>query len=287
MPSNPALRAVDVWTFGAGRALREALESFASAAVTSDILTHALSDAGFQTPPDRPDELAEFADGALRTEITAVLGAEVADAVVDGLGPIIAMMRRDASSSGVVRKKRPSASEQPSVSVELDARARRSEKSTPPRPSPRAPAPARNDAPAQHEAPPRAQAPRPATVSQLGLPAVGARSLRIDVAIASDDVELVAEAATRVTNCRMTIVDATSTIPFARVVLLDTRRSLAALRTTWERSNAPETLVLWPAGVRERQLVEVLQPNVRTIVCVGDEADAIDVLALVAMHAGA
>lgn len=283
--------AVDPWSFGAGRALREALESFASAAVTSDILQHALSDAGYEAPPDRPDELAEFADGALRTEINAVLGGEVADAVVDGLGPIIAMMRRDATSSGVVRKKHHSASDHPSVSVERDARAPRTDKSTPPRSSPRAPAPARDVGPphsasAQREGPPRPQPPRPGTVSQIGLPAAGARSMRIDVAIASDDPELVAEAATRLTNCRLTIVAGTSAIPFARVVLLDTRRSLAALRTTWERPLAPETLVLWPAGVRERQLVEVLQPHVRTLVCVGDEADAIDVLALVAMHAG-
>ncbi len=269
--------AADPWSAGAGRALRESLEAFASAAVTTDVLRHALSDAGYDAPPGRPDELAEFADGPLRAEITAVLGAEVADAVVDGLSPILAMMRRDASSSGVVRKKRVSASDHEIVSVEIEAKPRRTEKSTPPRSSPRAEAP--------RIAPARQDALRPATASQRSLQALP-RALRIDVAVASDDPELVSEAATRITNRRLAIIDGASALPNARVVLLDTRRSLASLRNTWPEASAPETLVLWPAGVRERQLVEVLQPHVKNIVCVGDEADAVDVLALVAMHAG-
>lgn len=278
MPSI-ARGVLDPWAVGAGRALRELLESFASVAVTTDILTHALSDAGYAAPPARADELAEFAEGPLRSEITAVLGSEVADAVVDGLAPILAMMRLEASDSGVVRKsRRLSANGLPAVEIEIEVEAPivRTSKSTPPRAIPHVPA--------SFAPPPRSS---PSLPSFEAPPRSGVSSLRIDVALASDDPELVGEASSRITGVRLAIIDDPTTLPNARVVLLDTRRKLTALRTTWPEQSAPETLVLWPAGVRERQLIEVLQPHVKNVVCVGDEADTLDVLALVAMHAGA
>lgn len=85
------------WAANVGRALRETLEAFASEAVAADILLNALVDGGYDVPPERADDLEEFANGALRTETAAVLGDEVADAVVEGLGAVLQMMRRSES----------------------------------------------------------------------------------------------------------------------------------------------------------------------------------------------
>ena len=76
------------------RTLRETLEAFASELVTSEILMNALLDGGYDAPPERADDLEDFANGPLRAEITAVLGGEVADAVVHGIAPVLTMMRR-------------------------------------------------------------------------------------------------------------------------------------------------------------------------------------------------
>jgi hypothetical protein len=76
------------------RALRETLEAFASELVTSEILMNALADGGYDAPPENSADLQDFAEGPLRAEITAVLGGEVADAVVEGLAPVLGMMKR-------------------------------------------------------------------------------------------------------------------------------------------------------------------------------------------------
>lgn len=76
------------------RALRETLEAFASELVTSEILMNALADGGYDAPPENSADLRDFAEGPLRSEITAVLGGEVADAVVEGLAPVLGMMKR-------------------------------------------------------------------------------------------------------------------------------------------------------------------------------------------------
>jgi hypothetical protein len=75
------------------RALRETLEAFATETVTSEILMNALADAGYEAPPESSSDLEEYAEGSLRAEITAVLGGEVADAVVEGLAPVLGMMK--------------------------------------------------------------------------------------------------------------------------------------------------------------------------------------------------
>lgn len=81
--------------------MRETLEAFASELVTSEILMNALADGGWDAPPERADDLEDFANGPLRSEITAVLGGEVADAVVEGLGPVLVMMRRSERDTAV------------------------------------------------------------------------------------------------------------------------------------------------------------------------------------------
>ncbi len=105
------------WSANVSRTLRETLEAFASEMVTSEILMNALADGGYDAPPERADDLEDFANGSLRAEITAVLGGEVADAVIEGIGPVLIMMRRSERDTSVPRATSPSPSPSPPPST--------------------------------------------------------------------------------------------------------------------------------------------------------------------------
>ncbi|MBX7193241.1 MAG: hypothetical protein K1X94_14400 [Sandaracinaceae bacterium] len=291
------------------RALRETLEAFASEIVTSEILVNALADGGYQAAPERADDLEEFAQGPLRSEITAVLGGEVADAVIEGLGPVLLLMRRSERDTAVPKPQPPplphqrsSSGADPSsevrplrpVSRPGLAAAPSARPDLPPIPparaaipipplllvggrgrSPTSTPPARPATPSPHdEVPPVRRTQRERVISSAGL---------IDLAVVTGDPQLAQEASSRFAG-RVVVGAALGELPRARVVLVDTRHALDELRTTWPVSAAPHVAVLWPADSRERALFEALQPHVPRVVCAGDEAELADVILLVTIQ---
>lgn len=289
------------WSANVSRTLRETLEAFASEAVTSEILMNALADGGYDAPPERADDLEDFANHTLRAEITAVLGGEVADAVVDGLAPVLLMMRRAERSTSVpeptpvalaapasdmptiapepplpsnVRPLRPvSRPDLPSVPPAravipipptlLGGRSAKLAKSTPPA-RPATPAPVSPE-------PPRRT--RPQTGADL-----------IDLAIVTEDPHLTREIGAKFIGRRFTVGPLLTEMPRARVVLVDVRHAFEELRATWPAGRAPHVAVLWPADSRERALFEALQPHVPRVVCAGEEAELADVIMLVTLQ---
>ncbi|MBN8613262.1 MAG: hypothetical protein J0L92_21900 [Deltaproteobacteria bacterium] len=295
------------------RTLRETLEAFASELVTSEILMNALSDGGYDAPPERADDLEDFANGALRAEITAVLGGEVADAVVEGIVPVLTMMRRAERDTSVPQSpprdpvsttREITPSDTPTVAPlpqppPAAARALRpvSRPDLPSVPPARAAIPipptllhprpsktGKSTPPARAATP----APRPPTHpdsarrTQRERPPTGADL--VDLAVVTEDEALAAEVGARFAGRRVVIGPSLAEMPRARVVLLDSRHAFEDLRTTWPAQRAPHVAVLWPADSRERALFEALQPHVPRVVCAGEEAELSDVVMLVTLQ---
>lgn len=86
------------------RAVREALEGFASEAVADDLLFAALEDASLPSLPTEGSALGSFVRGSLWARCEDTLGPDAADAVLDRLEPIVAAMdaadRRSAAALG-------------------------------------------------------------------------------------------------------------------------------------------------------------------------------------------
>lgn len=290
------------WSTNVSRALRETLEAFASEAVTSEVLLNALADGGYDAPPERADDLRDFAHGPLHAEITAVLGAEIADAVVEGLAPVLLMMtraERDTSNPPApsptsrpvspvgdetgVRMRSTSRPELPAAgaanrSPTIDPPARGTVPNPPPLPLRRGhstpPARPKTDAPLRPPTNP-GLAPRPRAVSGAEL---------VDLAVVTEDAGLAGEVGSRFAGRRFVVGRALAELPRARVVLVDTRHALDELRATWPVGRAPHVAVLWPATTQERAMFEALQPHVPRVVCAGDEAELGDVIMLVALQ---
>jgi hypothetical protein len=261
------------------RALREVLEAFASEAVASEILVNALADGGFEKPPETADDLDDLLQGSLRTELTAVLGEEVADAVAEGLRPVLLMMRRI------------EAAPPPPLP-----------RTQPPEPLTQRPPPGR-DGMGTEPAPsnvvetlPPPRAPRPPRPSGAELVAVSpARSTSsaleprrpptftgaADLAILTTDQVLVERVSRASPGRTVLVADGIEGLRKARVVLVDTRSALDALRAPWTIGVAPQVAILWPADTADRTRFEALQPHVPRVVCAGPEAEADDVALLV------
>jgi hypothetical protein len=278
------------WPANVGRALRETLEAFASQAVSEEILGHALADAGHEAAPETATELEEFARGSLHAEVAAVLGVEVADAVVEGLAPILGMMRRaerptrvppqpaatllppSASTSETLRPRRLTTSSAP-ARLAPPTRATSGSRSAYPLDDLRARHSEEQPARASGRMPPGLEAPRPAG---------GAEPL--ELAVVTADPNLRAEIRKRFVGRQFAVVHALAALPRARVVMLDTRRAFEDLREPWPVSVAPRVAVLWPADLSVRRQFEALQPHVPRVVCAGEEAELTDVMLLLALQ---
>ena len=277
------------WSANVGRAVREILEAFASEAVATDVLLNALADGGFEAPPETADDLADFVHGALRAEVTAVLGGEVADAVADGLSPMIGMMRRTEREAAPATPPPARAGQRAS---RPDVPAIRAHHSPPPVSSP--PITSRPATPSQdtlRSASPRPSAERAPTDPGDSPRATSRRDVRpitgigmTDLAVITADPTLAAELVLRFPGRRVVVGEALGELPRSRVVLVDTRHALDALRITWSASQAPQVAVLWPADARDRAYFEAFQPHVPRVVCAGDEAEIADVVMLVSLQ---
>ncbi len=85
----------DDWDASVTQALRETLEAYASPTLAVEILLGALADGGYEAPPAHVEELRDFVVGPLCSEISAVLGADTADAVRDHMAIFFRTMRTD------------------------------------------------------------------------------------------------------------------------------------------------------------------------------------------------
>lgn len=266
--------------------MREILEAFASDSVATDILLNALADGGFEAPPENADDLSDFANGALRAEVTAVLGGEVADAVVDGLSPMLGMMRRTEREAALAapplpRTNRASRPDVPAIRVvpPVSSPPITSRPSTPPERPPHADGGLRPRA--QRATTDPGESPR-ATTRRDGRPVTGVGLT--DLAVITADASLAAELVLRFPGRRVVVGETLGALPRARVVLVDTRHALDALRVTWSAAQAPQVAVLWPADTRDRASFEAFQPHVPRVVCAGDEAEISDVVMLVSLQ---
>jgi len=272
-----------------GRAVREILEAFASESVATDVLLNALADGGFEAPPETAEDLADFIHGALRAEVTAVLGGEVADAVADGLAPVLAMMRQTEREAALATPPLPRPGQRAS---RPDVPAVRGLPSPPPVSSPpitsRPATPAHDTLKNASPRPTTERAPTdpgdsPRATSRRDVRAITGMGLT-DLAVITTDPTLAAELVLRFPGRKVVVGEALGALPRSRVVLVDTRHALDALRSTWSTSQAPQVAVLWPADARDRAYFEACQPHVPRVVCAGDEAEIADVVMLVSLQ---
>jgi hypothetical protein len=285
------------------------LEAFASESVAADILVHALVDGGFETLPERADDLDDLVQGALRAEVSAVLGEDVAQAVVEGMEPVVAMMRRAETTTPLPLRP---ARERPSLPSS------ERETAVPPPPSPRRdpevdgrPAPDTRPAPAEPMIPVEMTATtlrpprvgqssgtdRPASRSETASASmtgasesIGGRQRpptfagAIELALLTGDEELVELVRAHAAAHSVLVAETLSALRKARVVVVDTRHAFDALATTWSVGIAPQVAILWPADLRDRTRFEALQPHVPRVVCVGEEATREDLALLVELQ---
>jgi hypothetical protein len=76
------------------RTLREIVSSFAREELADELIYEALAEAGLASLPERADALREFAEVELRQAVGSALGADAADAVVNGLEPMLVVLER-------------------------------------------------------------------------------------------------------------------------------------------------------------------------------------------------
>lgn len=283
------------WSANVSRALREVLEAFASDTVAADILMHALVDGGFAAPPEDADDLEDLVRGALHAEVAATLGEEVAEAVVDGMRPVIAMMRRAETPTPVSPSRSRSEDRETAVPPPPRAHAARTQPQEglpipDTRPAPLDPM-ACVEVPFTASRAPRAG--RAASTEQPGVDAVtstgGHRrppSLTgaVDLALLTIDDALVERMHAQAGGHTILVADTFGSLRKARVVVVDTRHAFDALGATWGVAIAPQVVILWPADTADRVRFEALQPHVPRVVCAGEEVTPDDLALLVELQ---
>ncbi len=277
------------WAANVSRALREILEAFASERVAHDILANALTDGGFASPPETAEDLEDLIHGSLRTEVMAVLGDETAEAVTEGLQPVLALMRRVDSGSDTTPAPTPAAKPALATSrpdlVPIRAPSNPPVTSRPSSPPKRPSLRAGRLRPPTGSGTPRAvtpPAPSRTTASPLlpvARPVTGVGVT--DLVVITADAALAEVIQLRFPDRNVVVVETIRALVKARVAVIDTRHALDALRETWAAGIAPQVAILWPAEMRDRSRFEALQPHVPRVVCAGDEAELADVALLV------
>ena len=76
------------------RTVREVISGFATEELTDELIHEALAVAGLASLPEKAEPLREFAFVELRHALAAALGADAAEAIVLGLGPMLEVLER-------------------------------------------------------------------------------------------------------------------------------------------------------------------------------------------------
>jgi hypothetical protein len=76
------------------RTFREVVSAYATADLADELIHEALADAGLRALPERADVLRELIEVELRHAVLATLGPDAAEAVVEGLEPMLEVLDR-------------------------------------------------------------------------------------------------------------------------------------------------------------------------------------------------
>lgn len=106
----------------------------------------------------------------------------------------------------------------------------------------------------------------------------------VELGVVTCDEALVATVEGHFADRAVVIGPSFDALPLSRVVLLDARFAIDALRAPWAPERSPSAVVLWPVEAHDRKLFQALQPFVERVVCAGSEASLDDVVALIKLQ---